>query len=200
MRWLAFHAGGWTVTYRSSWDRFDSLRNSIDRLFEEWSGRRKEASPEGDQAEPQSVPVNVFETENELMVVAAMPGIEAANVDIEVEDNYLTLRANKRGPGQEHHRYLRREWSYGPYERTIELPLDVDVGRANAAYGNGIVTIALPKAPRKPARRIEITLDASGTARGEHIGHRGTVEAGGGTETGPKGDREQPLDPRSPRT
>jgi HSP20 family protein len=172
------------VAYRSSWERFDSLRNNIDRLFEELSGRRREPRAEADQNEPQSVPVNVFETENELMVIAAMPGIEAGNVDIEVDDNYLTIRADKRGPGQERHRYLRREWSYGPYERTIELPMDVDVERANATYGNGIVTIALPKAERRPARRIEITLDQTGTARGEHVGHRGKAEAGAGMDPG----------------
>jgi HSP20 family protein len=118
-----------------------------------------------------------------------MPGIEAGNVDIEVDDNYLTIRADKRGPGQERHRYLRLEWSYGPYERTIELPMDVDVERANATYGNGIVTIALPKAARRPARRIEITLAQTGTAHGEHVGHRGTAEAGSGVITGPKGEK-----------
>jgi HSP20 family protein len=119
--------------------------------------------------EPQSVPVNVFETDSELMIVAAMPGLEAENVDIEVAENYLTIRAGKRGPGQERHDYLLREWSYGPYERTIELPMDVDADRANATYGNGIVTIALPKSARRQSRRIEIQLEPVGAAR-----HRGT--------------------------
>jgi HSP20 family protein len=129
--------------------------------------------------EPQSVPVNVFETATELMIVAAMPGLEADNLDIQVADNYLTIRAGKRGPGQERHEYLLREWSYGPYERTIELPMDVDVDRANATYGNGIVTIALPKSSRPHSRRIEIQLEPVGVARGEHVGHRGTAEARG---------------------
>jgi HSP20 family protein len=177
------------VSYKSNWDRIDSLRNSFDRLFDELAGRRPGRSPGGDENEAQSVPINVFETENELMVVAAMPGIEPDNLDIRVEDNYLTLRAEKRGPGQERHRYLQREWSYGPYERTIQLPMEVDTGKANATYGNGIVTVALPKTPGRKARRIEITLDTVGAARGEHIGHRGTSEAGAGKETGPKGAR-----------
>ena len=99
------------------------------------------------------------------------------------------LYADKRGPGQERHRYLRREWSYGPYERTVELPSEVDIERANATYGNGIVTIALPKAAARRHRRIEISLDQVGTTRGEHVGHRGTAEAGAGTATGPKGSR-----------
>jgi HSP20 family molecular chaperone IbpA len=56
-----------------------------------------------------NVPVNVFETEHELVVTAAMPGLQAENIDIRVEDNYLTIRAEKRGPGQDRRRYLRRE-------------------------------------------------------------------------------------------
>ena len=178
------------MAYRSSWDRLDSLRTNFDRLFEELAGRgQRTTQGTMDETEPQSVPVNVFETENELMVVAAMPGIEADNIDIQVDDGYLTIRADKRGPGQERHRYLRREWSYGPYERTIELPLDVDVEKANASYGNGIVTIAMPKAEGRRTRKIEINLESTGTARGEHVGHRGTSEAGGGTDTGPKGKK-----------
>jgi HSP20 family protein len=162
------------VAYRSSFDRLDSLRSSFERILDELGGRPSNA-PSDD--EPQSVPINVFETENELMVVAAMPGLEADNIDIRVEDQYLTIRAEKRGPGQERLRYLRREWSYGPYERTIEVPMNVDAERANATYGNGIVTIALPKSARLRARKIDISLEATGTARGEHVGHRGTAEA-----------------------
>jgi HSP20 family protein len=122
------------------------------------------------------------------MVVAAMPGLEADNVEISVENDRLTIRGEKRGPGQENHRYLRREWSYGPYERAVELPIQVDLEKANASYGNGIVTIALPKAASRRARRIEIQLDQKGTERGERVGHRGTEEAGPGRITGPKGN------------
>jgi HSP20 family protein len=173
---------------RSGWDQVDLLRGRFDRLFDELSGRNAQWHA-ADDSEPQSIPVNIFETENEIVVVAPTPGVEARNIDIRVEDEYLTIQTDKRGPGQERHRYLRREWSYGPYERTVELPSEVDVERANATYGNGIVTIALPKASARRQRRIEISLEPVGAARGEHIGHRGTAEAGAGTDTGPKGSR-----------
>jgi HSP20 family protein len=154
----------------------DSLRSSFERILDELGGRHR--SEFGSDEEPQSVPINVFETEHEVVVVAAMPGLEAENIDIRAEDEYLTIRADKRGPGQERHRYLRREWSYGPYERTIELPIHVDAERANATYGNGIVTIALPKSSRARARKIDITLEGTGSERGGRTGHRGTAEAG----------------------
>jgi HSP20 family protein len=176
------------MAYRSGWQSMDALRNDFDRLVEELTGRTSWRPMQYSEGQAQPVPVNVFETENELMIVAAMPGIEADNVDISVENDTLTIRGDKRGPGQENHRYLRREWSYGPYERSIELPVEVDLEKANASYGNGIVTIALPKAVGRRARRIEIQLDQKGTARGERSGHRGTEEAGSGRMTGPKGN------------
>lgn len=166
----------------------DALRSDFDRLVEELTGRGSPRGWQYTEGQAQPVPVNVFETENELMVVAAMPGIEASNVEITVDNDTLTIRGDKRGPGQENHRYLRREWSYGPYERSIELPVEVDLDKANASYGNGLVTIALPKAVGRRARRIEIELEQKGTARGERVGHRGTDEAGPGRITGPKGN------------
>lgn len=128
-------------------------------------------------SEVQSVPVNLFETGTEVVLVAAMPGIEATNVEIRLESRYLTLRAGKRGPGQERHHYLRREWSYGPYERTIELPDEthVDVERANATYDNGVVTVALPKAASAHTGHVDIQLVQIGGTRGEHVGHRGST-------------------------
>jgi HSP20 family protein len=167
------------VAYRPQ-DPLESLRTNFSRLFDELAGARPVRGGASED-EPQSVPVNVFETENEVVLVAPMPGLEAENLDIRFEDRYLTIRGEKRGPGQERHRYLRREWSYGPYERTIELPVDVDADKANATYSNGLLTVALPKAPHRRTRRIEISLEPVGTARGEHVGHRGTAEAGGGT-------------------
>lgn len=125
------------------------------------------------QRERQPIPVNVFETDTELVVVAPTPGIEAENLAIRVEGRHLLIRAEKRGPGQERHRYFCREWSYGSYERSLELPLDVDATRANATYGNGVVTIALPKRAGAPAEPIDITLEPIGATRGEHVGHRG---------------------------
>lgn len=134
------------------------------------------SSRDGQEPEPQSIPVNVFETEHEVVVVAPTPGIEPQNIDIRIDDGHLAIRADKRGPGQERQKYLRREWSYGPYERTIELAVPVDAERANASYGNGILTIALPKARVSNPRPVEIVLSPVGTARGEHVGHRGTHE------------------------
>ena len=120
-----------------------------------------------------AVPVNLFENNRELMVIAPMPGVAPEDISLDVtDDGHLTLRAAQHGEGQERIAYLLREWSYGPYERTIELPMAVDAMRANESYGNGVVTITFPKAgATSPAR---ILVNRTGQARGVTLGHRGT--------------------------
>ena len=100
-----------------------------------------------------AIPVNVFQNERELMVVAPMPGVAPEDISIDVtDDGHLTLRAAQHGEGQERIDYVVREWSYGPYERTIELPCAVDAMRANVTFGNGVVAITLPKVERHNRR------------------------------------------------
>ena len=131
-----------------------------------------------------AVPVNLFENDRELMVVAPMPGVAPENISIDVtDDGRLTLRSGQRGEGQERIRYLLREWSYGPYERTIELPYAVDARRANVTYGNGVLSITFPKAGATTAGRVLVR--RSGHTRGMIAGHRGSR---GGDDDDPSPD------------
>lgn len=123
--------------------------------------------------EPTAIPVNMFQNEREVMIVAPMPGVTPEDISIDVtDDGHLTLRAAQRGEGQERIDYLVREWSYGPYERTIDLPCAVDAMRANIAYGNGLVSVTLPKAGAMNAGRMLV--QSTGHARGVAAGHAGT--------------------------
>ncbi|HEX7195329.1 MAG TPA: Hsp20/alpha crystallin family protein, partial [Candidatus Limnocylindria bacterium] len=83
-----------------------------------------------------------------------------------------TLRAAQHGEGQERIDHLLREWSYGPYERTIELPCAVDAMRANVSYGNGVLSITFPKVGAQRAGRLLV--QRTGQARGMTAGHRGS--------------------------
>lgn len=137
--------------------------------------------------DPTAIPVKVFDNDRELMVVTPMPGVGPEDISIDVtSDGRLTLRAAQHGEGQERIAYLTREWSYGPYERTIELPCAVDALRANLSYGNGVLTITFPKADAMAAGQVRIarTGHARGVAAG-HAGSRGGADddpvAGGGS-------------------
>ena len=123
--------------------------------------------------DPTAIPVNMFENERELIVVAPMPGIGPEEISIDVtDDGRLTLRAAMHGEGQERIDYLLREWSYGPYERTVELPVAVDARRANVTYGNGVVSATFPKAGVTTGGRLLV--QRTGQARGVTAGHRGS--------------------------
>ena len=120
-----------------------------------------------------AVPVNIFENDRELMIVAPMPGVAPEDISIDVlDDGRLTVRSRMHGEGQERISYLRREWSYGPYERTIELPCAVDAKRANVSYGNGVLSITFPKAGSTHSGRVLV--QRTGHTRGVAAGHRGT--------------------------
>lgn len=128
----------------------------------------------GPEVQPvQTIPVNLYETADELVVVAPMPGLEPTDIVIDITAETLTLYGGLRGLGQERRRYLAREWSYGPYLRTIRLPGPVDSARLNATYSNGVLTVALPKGIR--THPVKIRLAPAHGLRGLHIGHRGWV-------------------------
>jgi HSP20 family protein len=136
-----------------------------------------------------AVPINLFENDRELMVVAPMPGVAPEDISVDVtDDGRLTVRASQHGEGQERIAYLRREWSYGPYERTIELPCDVDASRANLTYGNGVLSITFPKG--QATRHATLGVPRTGHTRGVATGHRGSR---GGSDAS---DNGRPADPR----
>ncbi|HEX3220274.1 MAG TPA: Hsp20/alpha crystallin family protein [Candidatus Limnocylindria bacterium] len=122
--------------------------------------------------QPTAVPVNVFENDRELVVVTPMPGVAAEDISVDVmDDGQLVLRARMHGEGQERRQYVLHEWTYGPFERTVQLPVPVDGTRANLAYGNGVLTVALPKADvTAPA---ELAVAPTGHTRGVTGGHAG---------------------------
>ena len=120
-----------------------------------------------------AIPINLFQNDRELMAVAPMPGVAPEDISVDVtDDGRLTLRCRQRGEGQERIEYLQREWSYGPYERTIELPRAVDAGRANVTYGNGVLAITFPKADATVGASLEV--QRTGHTRGLVAGHAGT--------------------------
>jgi HSP20 family protein len=95
------------------------------------------------------------------------------DISIDVTDaGGLILRAAEHGMGQERISYLMREWSYGPYERRLDLPRSVDARRANVSFGNGVLAITFPKA--EALQPDSVHLGKTGHARGLALGHPGT--------------------------
>ncbi len=98
-----------------------------------------------EQVKLQEIPVKVYKTDDRLMVVAPMPGLEPENIGINITDNgHLVLYGELRGTLKEVKELLLDEWRVGAYRRELELPVCVNGETANATYGNGVVTVTLP--------------------------------------------------------
>jgi HSP20 family protein len=98
-------------------------------------------------------------TENDEMYTlqAVLPGVSPDAVDIDFAEGVLTIKAQSQEAGHaEGTRYHLRERFYGDYERTFRFPSPIDSEGIEAAYENGILTVALPKAESVKSRRIHV--------------------------------------------
>jgi len=91
---------------------------------------------------PQRVPVNVYETDEALVVVAPLPGVMGSDVAVTIEPSRLTIEAVMRTAAPKH--YLVHEWNYGPYRREVGLP-DGFGAAATAAFGNGQLAVQVSR-------------------------------------------------------
>lgn len=159
--------------YRTSNDPFDRL---FDSLWGASGGGNRGGSlmraPETD----------VVETEKEIRVVTEMPGLKPDDVEVDVENNVLTIRGEKREErteGEAGGKYHLAERRYGTFARSFVLPRDVDAERIEAAFEHGVLTVRVPKSERAQRRRIQV----GGTGNQEQRG----VEVGNGNSQGAQG-------------
>ena len=102
-------------------------------------------------------PVNVWEDGDSLYAEVELPGVDPKEIEIEVVDNVLTLRGEKKHEREEEGKgfhYVER--SFGGFNRSIELPTSVDSEKVSAAYKNGVLTVTLPKHPESKPKRIAV--------------------------------------------
>jgi HSP20 family protein len=143
------------MTNVTRWDPFTDLRTTMDRLFDEGFSRpwRFLQSPELES----SFPVEVSETDQEVEVKASLPGMKPEDVEITVQNDVLSIKAQHRETTEDRKRdYHRREIRYGSYHRAFQLPVSVDVDKAEAHFDNGMLTLKLPKAEAVKPRQIKI--------------------------------------------
>ena len=151
-------------------DPFTDLRSTMDRLFDEGFSRPwRFINTETYEA---SMPVEVSETDNELVVKAALPGVNPDEVDVTVNNDVLTIKAEHKETTEEGKReFYRREIRYGAFNRSFTLPVKVDADQAEANYENGVLTLRLPKAASIRPKQIKVGSGAapavaSGTTNG----------------------------------
>ena len=130
---------------------------SLDRLFDAVFGDSPFFGSRMQRAGLNWAPaVDIRETDAELVVYAALPGLAKEDVSLEVRENTLVLSGRMRSPGSEEETWVRRELPRGEFYRAFSLPADVQPGKVRAAMKNGVLEVHLPKAEEAKPRKIAI--------------------------------------------
>ncbi len=140
------------------WDPFRdmvTLRDKMNRMFDDVFSSRGE---EKDMAASTWAPsVDIYETENELVLSAEVPGVDEKDIEIKIEDNMLSLKGERRFQKEtKEENYHRIERSYGSFHRAFTLPNSVDPENIRAEHENGVLKIMMPKRQELKPRTVKI--------------------------------------------
>ena len=139
------------MTSVTRWDPFSDLH----RLFDDGFARPRRLIHT--EAYTATFPVEVSETEDELEVKAALPGVKPEEVEVTVQNDVLTIKAEHKDTTEEKKRdYYRREIRYGSFHRAMTLPVSVDSDKAEATYENGVLQLRLPKSAALRPHQIKV--------------------------------------------
>jgi HSP20 family protein len=139
------------------WDPFrnlSTLQDQMNRLFE--SSFR--GQPDESALTTWAPSVDIYETENELVLKADLPEVPEKDIDIHVENNMLTIRGERKFEQKvKQDNYLRVERAYGAFSRSFSLPNTVDTEAIKAEYKNGVLTVTMPKRAESKPKQVKIT-------------------------------------------
>ncbi len=109
------------------------------------------------QVRPWTPAVDIFETENELVLKADVPDVDQKNIDIQLENGTLALKGERKFENEQNQKGFHRvERSYGTFARYFTLPDTVETDKVKADYENGVLTITLPKKEVAKPRQIKV--------------------------------------------
>jgi HSP20 family protein len=152
---------------------FVLLRDAMTQLLQDSvvpSGGTRSSWSNGSRTMVRPIPIDVYATPDEAVVIAAVPGLHPENLEISYAENTLTLSGSVSGAseseqGQQATWYVRELWS-GKFQRSLTLPFEVDASKAEATFEHGIVRITLPKAEWARPQKIAVTAGSSQQAIG----------------------------------
>jgi HSP20 family protein len=132
-----------------------SLRDAMDRLFED-----SFIEPRWGWVAPMSaasLAINMYETKNEVVVKAALPGVKPEEVQVTITGNTLTIagEANEENEVKEK-AYIRKERQFSSFTRSVTLPDGLKADQADASFENGVLTLKVPKSEQAKPKMIQI--------------------------------------------
>jgi HSP20 family protein len=147
-----------TITHR---DQSRGLtQDQVNRLFA--SNFTPERSGHDDLA-TWAPPVDIYQTENELVLKADLPGLKDKDIDVRVENNMLTIRGERKIEKDiNEDNYFRVERATGLFTRSFTLPNTVSSEGVRAEYRNGVLTLHMAKSEESKPKQIKISVSANG--------------------------------------
>ena len=141
------------------WEPFRGLRHleqEMDRLWGEVGGRFW-GWPARWRGEELGIPIDVYDSDDQVVVKATIPGVKPEDVDITITGNSLTIKGEAKGEREiNEESYLLRERSYGSFSRTVNLPEGVNTDKAEASFENGVLTINVPKKEEVKPKSLKV--------------------------------------------
>ena len=143
------------------WDPFrnlSTLQDQVNRLFETNFPARSDNSALTTWAPA----VDIYETENELVIKADLPEMDEKELDVRVENNMLTLRGERKFEQKvKEDNYLRIERTYGSFSRSFSLPNTVNTEAIKAEYKNGVLRVELPKRAESKPKQVKVNVTSN---------------------------------------
>lgn len=161
-------------------DPFQLLRREMEQLFDNVGGSAGQAlAGSGNILAPR---MDISEDEQSFKVVAEMPGARPEDVEVTVDDDVLTVRAERTQERETNRRnYHLVERSIGVFQRSLRLPAPVDPAKVQASFDNGVLTVTIPKdGSQARSRRVQVRSGTGG--QGADAGQQGAKPAEGGAE------------------
>jgi HSP20 family protein len=148
-----------TITRRDQ-SRGLTLQDEVNRLFEDNNARDRSGHADLAMWAPA---VDIYETENELVVKAELPDLQEKDIDVRITNNTLTIRGERKFEKDvKEENYLRIERAYGAFMRSFSLPNSVSSENIRADYRNGVLTLHMAKREESKPKQIKITVSANG--------------------------------------
>ena len=140
------------------WNPYRELKQMEDTMDRIWRFGGLPTFSEG--TEDWNILIDVMQKEDDIIVSASIPGIKPQDIDVAIEDNVLTIRAERKSEAEEGVTYLINERPIGSFFRALRLPDTVDAEKIESSYSNGVLTITMPKAEEKKKKQIQIKVES----------------------------------------
>ena len=132
-----------------------SLRDVMDRLFED-----SFVGPRWGWFAPASaanLAINMYETKNEVVVKAALPGVKPEEVEVMITGNTLTISGESKEENEVKEKdYMRKERQFASFTRSVTLPDGLKADQADASFENGVLTLKVPKTEGAKPKTIQV--------------------------------------------